>query len=336
MIFHSPSQLWALTILPLLLLLFFWGRARRRKLLASFAAPTLLGRLLPDSRGWAAIIRELLLLFALLFLVLALARPQWGQLSQNVQRRGLDILLVADASLSMKAQDILPDRITRLRHEIGDFLEQSQGDRIGLVGFADEARLLCPLTHDYGALHLFLDELRPEEFAQGTDIAGALMRAEAAFPPHDSRYQVMILISDGEEHDPRAVEVAQKLAQKGITLYTIGIGSTAGVPIPLDGPGGQLYKKDRRGEIVTTRLNERLMQEIARIGKGSYYHAGPDDFELRNVLEEISDRERREIDSNVYEQMVERYQIPLAIALLLLSLEMVAPSALRRRTRSLR
>ena len=333
MIFLSPSQFWALLAIPLLVLLFLWGRRRRRRLLAQFASPELLGRLIPPSRGWALAIRELLLLLALLFLVLALARPQWGHLTQNVQRQGLDLMLVTDASLSMKAQDIAPDRITRLRHEVGDFLEQAQGDRIGLVGFAGEAKLLCPLTVDYGALRLFVEEIDPQYFLQGTDIAAALERAEAALPQHDSRFQIVVLMSDGEEHDQRALEVAKRLAEKGITLYTIGIGSTTGVPIPLDNDGGELYKKDRRGEIVTTRLNESLMKEIARAGRGAYFHAGPEDFELRRVLDEIRDRERRQIDSRIYEQMVERYQIPLAIALLLLALEMMAPSALRRAER---
>jgi Ca-activated chloride channel family protein len=334
MIFYAPHFFWALLSIPLLGLLLLWSRHRRKKLLEQFAAPQLLSRLVPSSRGWATAIRELLLLSALFFLVIALARPQWGRLTQNVQRQGLDLMLVADVSLSMKARDIAPDRITRLRHEIGDFLEQAQGDRIGLVGFAAEAKLLCPLTIDYGALHLFVDELEPSEFLQGTDIASALERAEAALPQHESSYQIIILMSDGEEHDPRALEVAKRLAEKGITLYTIGIGSTSGVPIPLDGPGGLLYKKDRRGEIVTTRLNEELMRQIAQAGRGSYFHTGPDDFELRRVLEEIRDRERREIDSNLYEQMAERYQIPLAIALILLSLEMLSPSELRRRKRS--
>ena len=329
--FVSPVWFWALLALPLMAALQWRAQRRRKKLLESFAAPALLRRLAPETRLWALLLREGTLLLALLFLVLALVRPQWGTVARNVQRQGLDLMLVVDASRSMQAQDIAPSRMVRARHEIGAFLEGAEGDRIGLIGFAAESRTLCPLTADYGAVRLFVDELDPDEFAQGTDIAGALRRAAASMPEQNSRFQIVVLVSDGEEHDEEALGVARQLAARGITLYSVGIGSTAGVPIPLSSEGGARYKTDARGEVVTTRLNENLLREIAEAGGGKYYHAGPDDFELRRVLDDIRDRERRAIDSDLYEQMVERYQIPLAVALFLLALELVLPSALAAR-----
>jgi len=331
--FAAPQWFWVLLALPAVAGLFLWGRRRRRRLLESFAAPEVLPRLLPEPRPWAGLLREALLLAALFFLVLALVRPQWGTVSRNVQRRGLDIMLVVDVSRSMLAEDIAPSRMVRARHEIGAFLEDAEGDRVGLIGFAGEARTLCPLTVDYGAVRLFVDELDPDEFVQGTDVAGALERAGAAMPPQNSRYQIVVLVSDGEEHDARALEAAEALAKRGITLYAVGIGSAGGVPIPVGGPGAKRYKKDARGEVVTTRLNEALLSAIAEKGHGRYYHAGPDDFELRRVLDDIRDRERRAIDSDLYEQMVERYQIPLALALFFLALEALAPAASAARKR---
>jgi Ca-activated chloride channel family protein len=328
----SPQWAWLALVLPVLVFLQWLARHKSQQALAQYSSPKLLPKLLNNyamGRRWLS---HFLLISALVFIILASIRPQWGQKEQSIKREGLDILLLQDVSLSMLAEDIKPSRLIRSRHEISDFIEQLSGDRVGLVAFSGEARTLCPLTYDYSTIHLFLNELSPKLLLPGTNIAAALKEAQNAFKRSNSqsRYQIVVLLSDGEEHEEEAITIAQEMARQGITLYTIGIGSPAGVPIPIKTQQGSEYKKDLSGNIVTTRLNVNLLEKIAQTGKGQFYHAGPGDFELRRILNDIADRERIEMEEQEMQLYQERFQIPLLIALLLLSLEALLSFTIRR------
>lgn len=331
--FGDLAFLWALTLVPVLVLFFGFAWWRRAAALRRFAAPALVARLGGGASLWRRLLKMSLLTLAVAFLVLAIARPQWGAKTEVVQRKGLDIVVAVDVSLSMLAEDIRPNRLARSKQEIQRFVERLEGDRAALVAFAGDAFLQCPLTSDYSAFRIFLDVLEPGLIdAPGTDLSRAMETALQAFPPGEGKHRVMVLLTDGEDHGGRALAVAERAAQAGVVIYTVGIGSPTGVPIPVrTASGGRTYKRARDGSIVSTRLDPELLEAIARKTGGEFYHAQPGRFELLDVLNKINAMEKKTLDSQRLSRFEERYQIPLAIAGLLLVLEMLLSD--RRRAR---
>lgn len=275
-----------------------------------------------------------LLLLGMAFLFIALARPQWGRKMEHVERKGLDIVLLQDVSLSMLAEDVQPNRLVRSRHEISAFLETLSGDRVGLIAFAGEAQTLVPLTLDYGTVQLMLRELEPGWLYPGTDLSAAIDKGIQMFRRSKvpSKYAVMVLMSDGEEQDPKAVEKAKEAKAQGIRIYTIGIGSRDGVPIPEKSNNGEVvYHKDRFGNIVTTHLEEKTLQDIAAVTGARYYYANPGEFQLQKVLSEIANLEKKDNSSDQMESYQDRYQIFLGLAALLFLAEALISERGRRR-----
>ncbi len=332
--FAEPNFLWGLFLLPLVAVLFWYSFRRRRKLAERFVSRAMLPKIATSLSPFRRLVKSSLLLFALAFLLIALARPQWGMVVEHVERKGLDLVLVQDISLSMLAEDIKPSRLVRSKHEISAFLESLAGDRVGLVAFAGEAKVMVPLTLDYGTVQTMLGELSPGWLMPGTNLSAALATGMRLFKHAGTqgKYSVMVLMSDGEELEQSAVETAKAAASAGIKIYTIGIGSLEGVPIPLPSKNGDVqYKKDRNGNIVTTRLEERTLQEIAAVTGGAYFHAAPGEFQLQKVLTEIASLEKKEHAADVAEGYRDRYQIFLGMAALLLLAEALVSERGRRR-----
>jgi Ca-activated chloride channel family protein len=331
--FGDAAFLWALFAAPLLALFFAWSLWRRATMLRRFAEPTMLARLTGGASMLRRLIKMALFTCAVALLVVAIARPQWGSKMEIVQRKGLDIVIAVDVSLSMLAEDIRPNRLARSKQEIQRFVERLEGDRVGLVAFAGDAFLQCPLTSDYGAFRIFLDVLEPGLIdAPGTDLARAMETALKAFPPGEGKHRVMVLLTDGEDHGKEALKVAEAAAKAGVVIYTVGIGSVTGVPIPVGtGSGNRVYKRDRRGEIVSTRLDPELLATISQVTGGEFYHAQPGRFELQDVLKKINAMEKRTLDSERLSRFEERFQIPLAAALILLVLELLLSDRRRRK-----
>ena len=243
---------------------------------------------------------------------------------EHIERKGLDILLLQDVSLSMLAEDVKPNRLVRSRHEISAFLDTLSGDRVGLVAFSGEAQTLVPLTLDYGTVQLILRDLEPGWLLPGTDLAAAIDKGMQMFRRSKvpSKYAVMVLMSDGEEQDAKAVEKAKEAAEAGIRIYTVGIGSKEGVPIPEPTKNGDVsYHKDRFGNVVTTHLEERTLQDVASITGARYFYASPGEFQLQKVLSEIESLEKRDTSSDQMENYQDRYQIFLAMAAILFLVE---------------
>jgi Ca-activated chloride channel family protein len=319
----SPENFLYLLSIPLVFGLMYLAYKSRSNGLERLALnPTRL-KIVPEKSPMIFWLRALLMFGVLFFLTLALVRPQWGKEMQWVERKGLDLMLVVDISKSMWATDIAPSRLTRSKHEISSFLEKLKGDRVGLMAFAGETQPLCPLSIDYGAVRLFLNALDPLTIKPGTDLGLAIERSLGSFQEvskNSTKYQVMLVISDGEEHDPKAIEMAKKASEMGVTIYAVGVGSTEGVPIPL--PGKQVqYLKDSEGRTVQTKLNEDLLKSIASESGGRYFHANGPEFQLERVIEDLEARERRDLEGQQFEQYKERFQIPLSLALLLLIVE---------------
>ena len=332
--FAEPDFLWCLFTLPLFALLFVYAYHRRKKLAARFVSLSMLPKLSTSVSPWRRLTKILLLLLALAFLFVALARPQWGHKMEHIERRGLDLVLLQDISLSMLAEDIKPNRLVRSRHEIAAFLESLSGDRVGLVAFSGEAQVMVPLTLDYGAVQMMLQELNPGWLMPGTNLESAIRKGMQLFKNSGGagKYSVMILMSDGEELEAEAVNAAKEAAELGIRIYTVGIGSREGVPIPVKTKSGEVaYKKDVQGNIVTTRLEEGTLQEIANVTGGLYFYANPSEFQLQKVLTEIASLEKKEQATDRLENYQDRYQIFLGLAALLFLVEALVSERGRRR-----
>jgi len=267
--------------------------------------------------------KQIILLISVLFIIIALSGPRWGTKIENVHQKGLDIVIALDTSKSMMAEDIKPSRLVRARSEIASFLKRLQGDRVSLVAFAGTAFVHCPLTHDYGAIKMFLDLMEPGVIpVAGTNLAAAIRISLSAFEDEDLKYKVILLITDGESHEGQVLEAAKEAAQKGVRIYTIGVGSTKGelIRIP-DGKGGYAVKRDQNGEPVLSRLDVTTLQKISAETSGKFKQATKSQVELDQIFEDIAGLERRQLMSRKYTQYEERYYFFLFPGLLLLIIE---------------
>ena len=282
----------------------------------------------------AQIWKVILWILAVGVLLLALSRPQFGTKLRTVKREGQDIIIALDVSTSMLAEDIKPNRLEKAKHEVSSLIDRLEGDRVGLIAFSGKAFVQCPLTLDYSAAKMFLDMLKPGIIpVPGTRIDEALQKAIDAFVAKERKHKVLILITDGEEHDGKALEKAKAAAIDGIVIYTVGIGSLQGVPIPLyDERGRQTgFKKDRQGEVVMTVLDELTLEKIALETQGKYYRATPGEAELDKIYDDISKMEKKALASQQFTQYEDRFQGFVAVALILLVIEILIPE--RRRLR---
>ena len=312
---------WLPLAIPLAWALFALLR-RRRAALAQLVDPALLGVLAPAWNPARAKSRLVLRVLALALLVLALARPQWGFRWEEVRRQGLDLVVALDTSRSMMASDIKPTRLQQAKWGIRDLLRNLRGDRVGLVPFAGSSILQCPLTIDYAAFAMTLDDVYSGIIPKGgTAIEQALRTAVAAFPADRTADRVILLITDGEDHEGDPLALLPELKEKGIRVYTIGIGTLEGEMVPAgDGQGG--YFKDRQGQIVKTALKEDVLQKLALGTGGTYVRSAPGDTGLERVFNEsIANLKRSEQENRTAKIYEERFVWPIAAALLLLAWE---------------
>ena len=312
---------WLPLAIPLAWALFALLR-RRRAALAQLVDPALLGVLAPNWNPARAKSRLVLRVLALALLVLALARPQWGFRWEEVRRKGLDLVVALDTSRSMMASDIKPTRLQQAKWGIRDLLRNLRGDRVGLVPFAGSSILQCPLTIDYAAFAMTLDDVYSGIIPKGgTAIEQALRTAVAAFPADRTADRVILLITDGEDHEGDPLALLPELKEKGIRVYTIGIGTLEGEMVPAgDGQGG--YFKDRQGQIVKTALKEDVLQKLALGTGGTYVRSAPGDTGLERVFNEsIANLKRSEQENRTAKIYEERFVWPIAAALLLLAWE---------------
>jgi len=322
--FAAPEYLWGLLGLPVLIGLFVLSFRRRRRALEAFGDLRLLKRLSASASLERRMIKASFVVVAALFLILALARPQWGAKLETVTRRGVDVIVAVDTSLSMLAEDVKPNRMAQARAAVGSFMDLLRGDRVGLVAFAGTSYVACPLTLDYTAARMFVDVLDVDLIpVQGTAIADAIQTATAAFRPGERRYKVLVLITDGEDHEGNVAAAAGAAAAEGITIYTVGVGSPGGEPIPLRNARGDIigYKEDREHRKVTSRLGETDLETVALATGGRYFRSTPEGLELHRVYEEISRMDQRTLSGRTMSAYEERYQFPLGTAILFLLVE---------------
>ena len=330
--FGNPEYFLFWLLLPMIVGFFIWAYQRRKSALRRFASLDLIGKLTPSSDLSRQVVKWTLFCFFFFFLVLALVRPRFGVKMEMVRRTGIDLIVALDISQSMLAEDITPSRIELAKHEIAKLIDLLKGDRIGIVVFAGESFVQCPLTLDYGAVKMFLDAVSTGWVErQGTALADAISRSAEAFRSQSRKHKVLVIISDGEDQEGDAVAAAKKAANEGIIIYTIGVGSESGVPIPVKrGSDNIVYKKDKSGNLVMTKLNPLILEKIAIEGKGAYFHAGSN-LELTRIIGAIASMEKKDLGASKITTYEERYQFPLALALLLLLFEFFIPERIRRK-----
>lgn len=319
--FHAIHYLW---LLPALVLFYVWSYKKRTRAMESFASRDLLVHLTQSMDRKRQKIKALFILLSVAAITLSLMRPQWGFEWKEVTRSGLDILIAVDTSRSMLAEDVKPNRLERSRLAVKDLIQKLHGDRIGLIAFAGGAFLQCPLTVDYSGFMLSLDDLNVNTLPKGgTSLSNAIKTALDSYEGGKKKYMALVIITDGEDHEGNAAEWAEKATEQGIKIFTIGIGTREGELIPVtDESGNRTFLKDRSGNVVKTRLDEKTLQDIALATGGSYVKATSTEFGLDLIYEEkLSKMEKREVENKMIRKYYERYQIPLAIALLLLCIE---------------
>jgi Ca-activated chloride channel family protein len=317
--FAMPQILWALAALPVLAALMWAAAAARKRALARFGGgAAYLGRFTRETSPHRRAVKALALLAAVGFGVVAAARPQWGSGTETVSRKGIDLVVLVDTSRSMGAQDVSPNRLARATREASLLLDALGGDRVGLVTFAGKPALLCPLTLDHEAVKLFLEELDTEAVSvPGTALADALSEAMKALGPGpapgtEAKARAIVVLSDGEDHEGGIEQAIRSLRQAGVVVYGVGLGTESGAPIP-DADGA--YKRDDSGKPVTTRLEEGPLRQLALETEGRYFRASTSEAEVEEIAESLASLDAAGSTTVMKTRWVERYQIPLAIAL---------------------
>ena len=322
--FENIEFLYALLLIPVFIILYIMMNYWRRKAINRFGDVHLMAKLMPQRSANRPLIKFLLILFAYGFLVIAMTNPQIGSKLEKAQRKGIDLIIALDVSNSMLAQDIKPNRLQASKQAINNLIDKLKGDRIGIVVFAGHAYTQLPITTDYAAAKMFLSSVSPDIIPiQGTAIGEAIALSVKSFSENDHN-KAIIVISDGENHEGDALVETKNALEKGIRVYTIGMGLPEGGPIP-NYVGGQLsgYKKDKDNNIVTTKLNEVMLQQVAAAGEGYYVRANNSQAGLNKIFEEIDKLEESEFEAQVFSDYEDRYQYFIAMALFLLVIEFI-------------
>lgn len=319
--FEYPHLLWLLLAVPVWLGLLLYGVRRRRDAAAQFVELPLLERIVRGFHPAKLRAKAYLWSMAWLLLVIGAANPQVGTRMEEVKRQGIDVIIAVDVSTSMTCEDLKPSRLENAKHELFEFVSGLRGDRVGLIAFAGTPIVHCPLTTDYGAVKLLIKVLEPGLVPEaGTALADAIDAARKSFNLPDSKSKLLVIISDGEDHEAQAIDAARDGAKDDIRIYTIGLGTPGGAPIPAkDDRGRDIgWKRDKQGNVVVTRLNEVLLQQIAEAGGGKYLRATQNARELEAIWADIETMEKQEFGKKQFAGFEDRFQYAIFPALLLL------------------
>lgn len=310
-----------LVSIPVFIGAYIWYTHRKRRQLAAFGDPELVKELMPNASRIRPNLKFSLLMVALALLIFAAARPQYGQREQTVKRQGIEAVIALDISNSMMAEDVAPCRLDRAKQILSKMIDDMVDDKIGLVVFAGEAYTQLPITCDYVSAKMFLNNITPDLIkTQGTAIGAALNTAIQSFGGEETdASRVIILITDGENHEDDAVAVATRAKEQGIKVLVVGIGKPEGAPIPI--PGTNNFRKDRQGNVVVSRLNEDMCREIAKAGNGIYVRCDNTNTAMRALQKEIDTLATTEIETKVYTDYNEQYQSFVLAAMLLLVID---------------
>ncbi|WP_294532118.1 VWA domain-containing protein [uncultured Bacteroides sp.] len=315
--FGEPAYLYLLLLLPFLAAFYFYSNYRRRRNIRRFGDPELLAQLMPNVSKYRPDVKFWIVLVAIGLFSVLLARPQFGSKLETVKRKGVEVMIALDISNSMLAQDVQPNRLEKAKRLISRLVDKLDNDKVGMIVFAGDAFTQLPITTDYISAKMFLESINPSLISkQGTAIGEAITLAARSFTPQEGVGRSIIVITDGENHEGGALEAAKEAAKKGIQVNVLGVGMPDGAPIPVE--GGKDYRRDKDGNVIVTRLNESMCQEIAKEGKGIYVRVDNSNAAQKAISAEINKMAKSDVESKVYTEFNEQFQAVAWIILLLL------------------
>lgn len=333
--FANPEYLYLLILIPILLGIFIYAGYRRKKNLRLYGDVNLIKELMPDASAYRTAVKFWLSLAAFALIVVALARPQFGSKKETITRQGIETVIALDISNSMLAEDIAPNRLEKAKKIISRLIDKFENDKVGLIVFAGDAFVQLPITNDFISAKMFLETINPSLISrQGTDIGAAINLAMKSFTPNEEVGKAIIVITDGENHEGAAEEAAKAATEKGMNVYLLGVGSLEGAPIPIEGTRD--YRRDKDGNVVVTKLNELMAQEIAKAGKGAYIRVDNTNNAQRLLESELDKLAKTDLSTEVYTEYNEQFEFIALIALLLLAIEAVILPGKSRFTRNIK
>ena len=320
--FGEPLYLYLLLIVPFLIVFYLYTNCRRRKKLRQYGDPVLMAHLMPNVSKYRPDVKFWLVTAALVMVIFMLARPQFGSKMETVKRQGVETVVALDISNSMMAQDVTPSRLEKSKKLVSRLVETFNNDKVAMIVFAGEAFTQLPITSDYISAKMFLETISPSLITtQGTDIRGAIDLAMKSFTPNEGVGRAIVLITDGENHEGGAVEAAQQAAAKGVRVFVLGVGSPDGSPIPVEGTND--FRRDKDGNVIVTRLNEQMCQEIAKAGNGMYVRVDNTNNAERALNAEINKLAKADVETQVYTEFDEQFDVLAWLALVLLAFDVM-------------
>ncbi len=320
--FEHPEYLYLLLGIPVLLIFFAITRALKRKAMEKLGDQYIIDQLMPSKSKYRDTIKFFIITLAFALLCIAFANPQMGAKREKVKRKSADIFIALDVSHSMMAQDIRPNRMERAKQFMHKLIDGLKGERIGTIIFAGNAYLQMPLTTDYSAAQLFIKSASPKMVpSQGTAIGEAIDMASDAFEQDNKYHKALIIITDGENHDEAAVALAKEVGKEGMLVFTVGVGTPSGGPIPTSSFGRNEYKKDKQGNLVISKLNEIMLTELSSAANGEYYNIAEGDEIIESLRKRIEKLEKQEFEQRSFTEFESYFQYFLALAILLLIFE---------------
>lgn len=331
--FANPEYLYVLIVLPILVALFVYVRHEYKKNIQKYGDLKLIGALMPDVSRVRVEWKFWLTVVAVALLVVALARPQFGSKMETVKRTGVEAVIALDISNSMLAQDVVPSRLEKAKKMIARLVDSFSNDKVGLIVFAGEAYTQLPMTSDYVSAKIFLESITPELIAtQGTDIGAALRLGMRSFTQRENVEKTIVVITDGENHEGGVLEAAREAAEKGVKIFVMGIGSTDGTPIPVS-PNSSEFRKDNEGNVIVTKLNTQMCQEIAQAGEGLYIQVDNSNAAEKLLTDEVNKLAKADVETQVFTEFDEQF---VAVAWMVLGLLVVEMLLLERKNPLLR
>jgi len=322
--FANPEYLYLLLLLPVAIVMFIINQIIRRNSLKKLGESVLIDKLIPELSKARPVVKFIFILLGLSAVIIVLARPQFGSRLEEVKKQGVEVIIALDVSNSMLAEDIQPNRLTRAKQAISKLVDNLENDKIGLIVFAGDAYTQIPVTTDYISAKMFLSTINPDMVPkQGTAIGAAINLAERSFSPGEGKSKALIIITDGENHEDDPVSEAEEAAKAGIVIHTIGIGSSEGVPVPVITGVRRDYLKGPDGATVITRLDEEILKKIAVSAGGNYVRASSSSIGLDEIFSDIRKMKKDELESTMYTEYNDQFQIFAALALFFLILEII-------------
>ena len=321
--FANPDYLYLLLILPLLVGLFLYANYIRRQRLKKYGDPVLLEELMPTVSKYRPNLKFWILFVAIALVIVMLARPQFGSKMETVKRSGVEAVIALDISNSMLAEDVAPSRLEKAKKMISRLVDTFNNDKVGMIVFAGEAFTQLPITSDYISAKMFLESITPSLITtQGTDIGAAIRLAMKSFTPNEGVGRAIVVITDSENHEGGALEAAKEAAEKNMQVFILGIGSPEGSPIPVE-RGSNDFRRDKDGNVIVTRLNEQMCQEIAKAGNGLYIRVDNSNSAERMLNNEIGKLAKSDVESQIFTEFDEQFEGLAWLVLILLVVEML-------------